>query len=209
MKCWQEASPEEGMVNHSIRVKRWPRRAGPPTARTAAAVIATAALALLAAACGSGSSAGSGGASHAGGSQDSQLLAFSRCMRSHGVPKFPDPTMGVVPRVQPGQLGVSSAQMTASARTCQHLLPSGPHEGPPQTQNLVRYQLDVARCMRAHGIPFRDPPRPGSAADLGSGPPAVPRSVANSPQFLHAMPICVRQSNEIVYGNPNGPDFGG
>jgi hypothetical protein len=197
-------------MNHSIHVLRWPRRAGPPAARTAAAVIAAAALALLAAACGgSGSSAGSGGASPAGGSQDSQLIAFSRCMRSHGVPNFPDPTRGMVPRVTPGEVGVSMAQMTVSARACQHLLPSGPHEGPPQTQNLVRHGLDVARCMRTHGIPFRDPPRPGSPADLGIGYSAVPRSVANSPQFLHDFPICVRQANEIVYGNAHGPDLGG
>jgi hypothetical protein len=197
------------MMNHSIRVLRRPRRL---IARTAAGVIAAAALALLAAACGgSGSPGGSGGASPAGGSWDAQLIAFSRCMRSHGVPKFPDPTRGMVPRVTWGEVGVSAAQMTASARACQHLLPSGPHEGPPQTQNLVRHGLDVARCMRAHGIPFRDPPEPGSAADLGTaGPGAVSDSVANSPQFLHFFPICVRQSNanERAHGHAVG-DLGG
>jgi hypothetical protein len=193
-------------MNDPTRVIRRPRRTRPPMARTAAFGVATAALALLAA-CSGGSS--SGGSPNAGGSQDSQLLAFSRCMRSHGVPKFPDPTRGMVPRVTWGEVGVSSVQMTASARACQHLLPSGPHEGPPQTQNLVRHGLDVARCMRAHGIPFRDPPQPGSAADLGIGPSAVSDRVANSPQFLHLFPICVRQANEIVYGNAYGPDLGG
>jgi hypothetical protein len=197
-------------MNDSTRATRRPRRARPRPARPVAAVLATAALALLATACGGSlSSMGSVGASAAGGSQDSQLLAFSRCMRSHGVPQFPDPARGMVPRVTPGELGVSMAQMTASARACQHLLPSGPHEGPPQTQNLVRYGLDIARCMRAHGIPFRDPPRPGSSADLGNGPPAVPQSVANSPQFQHDFPICVRQASQIVYGNAHGPDLGG
>jgi hypothetical protein len=63
-------------------------------ARTAAAIIATAALALLAAACGgSGSSAGSDHSPSAGGSSTSaSAVAFSACMRSNGVPNFPDPT---------------------------------------------------------------------------------------------------------------------
>jgi hypothetical protein len=92
------------MMNDSTRVMHRPRRARPPVARTAAAIIAAAALALLAAACGSSpSSAGSGGSSNAGGSAkpstaggsaNARLVVFSRCMRSHGVPNFPDPTNG-------------------------------------------------------------------------------------------------------------------
>src|SRR6266536_2168452 len=87
-------SPEgDSMMNDSTRVIGQSQRAWPPTARTVAAVIATAVLALLAVACsgGSPSSAGSGGSSSVGGSTNSQkALAYSRCMRSHGVPKFPD-----------------------------------------------------------------------------------------------------------------------
>jgi hypothetical protein len=90
-------------MNDSTRVMHRPRRARPPVARTAAAIIAAAALALLAAACGSSpSSAGSGGSSNAGGSAkpstaggsaNARLVVFSRCMRSHGVPNFPDPAV--------------------------------------------------------------------------------------------------------------------
>jgi hypothetical protein len=83
-------------MNDRSRVLCRPRRAGPRPARTATAIIAAAALALLAVACGSGSgsppSAGSGGSPHRDGSPNSQkALAYSRCMRSHGVPKYPDP----------------------------------------------------------------------------------------------------------------------
>jgi hypothetical protein len=81
-------------MNDSTRVMRRPRRAWPPTARTVAAIIATAALALLAAACSSGpSSTGSGGSPNAGGSASSpSAVSYSHCMRSHGVPNWPDPT---------------------------------------------------------------------------------------------------------------------
>ena len=34
------------------------------------------------------------GSPNAGGTMTSQLLAFSRCVRSHGVPNFPDPQTG-------------------------------------------------------------------------------------------------------------------
>jgi hypothetical protein len=70
------------------------RRARPGSARTAAAIIA-AGLALLAAACGGGSQAGSGGSPTAAGSSNSpSAVAYSACMRSHGVPNYPDPTNG-------------------------------------------------------------------------------------------------------------------
>ena len=65
----------------------------PSTARTAAGIIAAAGLALLTAACGgSPSSTGSGGSSNAGGAANQREVAYSHCMRSHGVPNFPDPS---------------------------------------------------------------------------------------------------------------------
>ena len=83
-------------MSDSGPVKPRLRRARPPTWRTMGAVIATAALAVLAAACnGSPSSTSSGGTPNARGSTNSpSLVAYSRCMRSHGVPNFPDPTNG-------------------------------------------------------------------------------------------------------------------
>jgi hypothetical protein len=85
-------------MDHSTRVARCPQRARPRPARTAAAIIATATLAVLVAACGSGSSrpsAGSGGSPAVGRSAGSpSAIAYSACMRSHGVPNFPDPTNG-------------------------------------------------------------------------------------------------------------------
>ena len=112
-------------MNDSARVLRRHRhrRAWPPAARAAAAIAATAALALLAAACSSGSPS-SGGSTDAGGSANSRLVAYSQCMRSHGMPNFPDPTGGVPPKVTAQELGVSSSQLQAAQRACQSLLPA-------------------------------------------------------------------------------------
>jgi len=78
-------------MNDSTCVMRRPRRARPATARTAAVIVATAALALLAAAC-SGSPSSTGSSPNAGGPANSpSAVGYSRCVRSHGVPNFPDP----------------------------------------------------------------------------------------------------------------------
>jgi len=68
-----------------------------------AAIIVAAVLALLSASCGSSTSpASSGGSPDAGGSAASSAsaVAYSSCMRSHGVLNFPDPASnGQVPKV--------------------------------------------------------------------------------------------------------------
>lgn len=144
------------MMNHSTRVMRRTRRVRPPAARTAAGIIATAVLVLLAAACvGSPSSTGSGGSSNAGGPVSSQAansttVAFSHCMRSHGVPTFPDPTRrGGEPKVTPQQVGVSNSQFQVAQRACAHLLQ------PTQAQvpQIMTGMVNFARCMRSHGVP--------------------------------------------------------
>jgi hypothetical protein len=150
-------------MNHSIRVMRRPRRARPPAARTAAAVIAAAALVLLAAACStSPSSSGSGGSTNAGGSAssgstNSQLVAFSHCMRSHGVPSFPDPQPGATNAkfLSAQQLRVSSSQYQSAENACQPLLPAGIDDQfpPAEVQLLLPGMREFSQCMRSHGVP--------------------------------------------------------
>jgi hypothetical protein len=157
------------MMNGRARVIRRPRPAWPPRARSAAAIIATAALALLTAACSArGSSAGSGGSLHTGGSTNStSAVGFSACMRSHGVPNFPDPNAGGRPlEVDAQQLGVGDSLYQAAEQACQHLLPTGgsleqlTHQcllygDCPQTlmQPLMTLERTYAECMRSHGVP--------------------------------------------------------
>jgi hypothetical protein len=170
--------------------------------RSAGVIILTAVLALLAAGCGgSPSSAGSGGSPSAGGSSGSASgVAFSACMRAHGVPDFPDPNADERPlEVDAQQLGVSDSLYQAAEQACLHLLPTGgslqqlTHQcllygDCPQTlvQPLMTLERKYAECMRSHGVPnWPDPsisPKEGRPVfDLsGSG---IDTQFTDSPQF--------------------------
>ena len=154
-------------MKHGTRVLRRSSRARPPTSRIAAAIIATGALVVLAPACSSPSSAG-GSPAAAGSATSSSAVAYSHCMRSHGEPNFPDlPSSGLVPKADPQELGVSSSQLQAAQRACQHLYPTnGGALGAslrqceetgdcPQAmvQRVVSDMRLLARCMRSHGVP--------------------------------------------------------
>ena len=129
-------------MNPSTSVIRRLRRAWPPTARTAAAVIAMAVVALLAGACSGGgpsSATGSGGSSNAAGSSSStSAVAYSRCMRSHGVPKFPDPKPGGALSLG-SKAGVdpNTPQFKAAQQTCQKLVPGSPIVSAPPSGSVL------------------------------------------------------------------------
>jgi hypothetical protein len=145
-------------------------------------IIAMAGLALLAAGCNSSSRP------TAASAQETGALAFSHCMRSHGVSSFPDPTGGgAIPKVGLQQLGVSSSRFQAAQRACRHLLPNG-GSGPTsaQVQQVSALALRFSPCMRAHGVPnFPDPDRTGRIPD--------PESLGidqGSPKFEAANQAC-------------------
>jgi hypothetical protein len=144
------------------------------TARNAVVIMAVVAMAALAAGCsGSPSSAGSGASPHAAASASSRSdVAFSACMRSRGVPSYPDPTVvGGVPTLPKGgaqRFGVSSSVFTAAQRACQHLLPATGGSLTASSlrqcylagacpQALVQHAMTAGRlfaeCMRSHGVP--------------------------------------------------------
>jgi len=132
---------------------RWPR---PP--RVVSVMTIMAAAALLAVACGdSPPSAGASPSPRSGGSAISaSAVRYTSCMRSHGVPAYPDPnSAGQLPKIVPAneaQLGVSDTRFQAAQTACQALWP---YQGPTQAQ--VRQELTdgltFARCMRSHGVP--------------------------------------------------------
>lgn len=130
--------------------RAWPRRA--------AVLAITAGLMLLAAACGGGSATGSSGSSDAVTSGQSQLLGYARCMRSHGLPGFPDPDpsggFGSAGRSQQ-----SNPDFAAANTACRHLLPAGARQNKIQSNSgaFLRY----AQCMRTHGVPDYPDPQPG------------------------------------------------
>jgi hypothetical protein len=175
----------------------------------AAAIIAIVGLALLAAACGgSQSSTGSGGSSNAGGSRDSQLLAFARCMRSHRVPNFPDPSSGNVKVSGAQQLGVSSSQLQAAENACQHLLPPGADDQfpPAEMQLLLPGMRRFSQCMRSHGVPnFPDPTTDSQGRPVFSVSSAgISLEESHSPQFNTAMQECEHAMPPQVGGVPLG-----
>ena len=169
-------------------------RAGP----SVAALALLAGLALLATACSSGSvdpgvaSAGSGtdpGHTSSNGSTKAGPLAFSRCMRSHGVPSFPDPNAKGELQIQANQgsgLDPRSSQFRSAMQACKSLAPS---PTPAQQHQALETGLKFAQCMRSHGISdFPDPSSQGGIEIHGS----VSGSDLNpsSPRFQSAQNAC-------------------
>lgn len=175
---------------------------------------AVAAFALLAAGCGGGG--GSAGVASVASSttpattttvQDG-LIAFSRCMRSSGVPDFPDPQrfVGGNVKLTIHQLDSGSPRFRAALSACTRLLPSrgGSQETAQQTRTRIADGLSFARCMRSHGVThFPDPTGQGEltvemvkAAGIDIHSPAVLRVVQTCLPASHGMltPAMIRQA---------------
>jgi hypothetical protein len=164
-------------------------------------MIATAFLALPAAACGSsgahvaqlGSTASrsSSPSDPQAGSPRQKVLAFSRCMRSHGVPNFPDPdSKGVLPKRLVAQLAAGNPGFPAAHRACEHLLPNGGQPTPAQVRQAWNDMRRFARCMRSHGVPNWPDPTATSPRDprpFFNTPPSID---PNAPQIISRIRGC-------------------
>ena len=122
---------------------------------------ALACLALVAAACSSSASSGAG-AGPTGGPAKHSLLAYSQCMRAHGITKFPDPSAqgGISLNAGPGTgISPNSPQFKAASNACKSLMPvQAQVVSPAQQAKIKAGNLKYAECMRAHGIAdFPDP----------------------------------------------------
>jgi hypothetical protein len=176
-------------------------------ARRAVIITFMAAAALVAAACGgTPSSAGSGG-SPTPGPNSSAGIAYSQCVRAHGVPNFPDPGSN-------GQISaaaakhalrqVSDSRAMAATYACRRLSPFR-QANPVLTAQEQQDFLRAAACMRSHGFTsFPDPIFPGGRASL----PRIPSSIDTaSPQFIQAEQTCIKLIPAPV--RPGGPGSGG
>jgi hypothetical protein len=164
---------------------------------TASAIIATAGLALAAAACGGspgsrvaqlGSTATqSSTSSSAASAHQNGALAFSRCMRFHGVPAYPDPSSGgLLPKKTPVQLGVSSSEFQAAQSACIHLAPNGGRPTQVQIQQYRSVMLKYARCIRTQGVSNMPDPDSRGHLDIGPGTGVD----VDGPQFQAAFQKC-------------------
>ena len=148
-----------------------------------AAAVAALGLILLAAACGGGKP------SATVTNQNDAALAFSRCMRAHGVPNFPDPDAhGDYPQFD---LGVPKPTANAANSACMHLRSTGSPGTPQERRQKFTFALKVAQCLRAHGYPdFPDPTSSGQAV-----PPGIK---TDSPQFQARMTACEKQEQKAL-----------
>jgi hypothetical protein len=148
----------------------------------------------------SGAGAAAGAGASAGGAANptkagTRILMFSACMRAHGVPNFPNPTISgnsVSLEITPSISGNPDFKRAQAA--CQHLLPARPTAQHFTTAQQADY-VKASACMRAHGINgFPDP-------DFsGPGIFNLPQGMnPSTPQFEAARHIC---QNLIPNGLP-------
>jgi hypothetical protein len=154
-------------------------------ARSAAMLACAAVLVAVAAGCSSQpTSVASGGG---GSSRGTALLAYARCVQTHGVPGYPDPDSdGSIPKRTAAQLGVTDTVLQSAQSFCNHMLPNG-GSGPSQSevQEQKTQGLKFAKCMREHGIPLPDPDGSGRIPD-----PASVGIDQGSPKFQSANQDC-------------------
>jgi hypothetical protein len=162
------------------------------------------------------SGGGSSSSSEGGPPSQQQMVAFSQCMRAHGVPEFPEPVEGkliVHSSDHNGHVtGINpqSAQFQAAQKACAKLAPNGGK--PPSAAEQTKMQekaLQFSQCMRTHGVPsFPDPEFShgggGVGIRIGSGKGGPGRIDPNSPQFQTAQKAC----QSILPGPKGGPGPG-
>jgi hypothetical protein len=158
-----------------------------------------------------GANSSQNGSSSAGSSQsgsaspDSQAVAYSACMRAHGVPDFPDPKVStngnevkVAVRVTPGITG--NPKFNSAQKACSKLIPGGgpgPGSNHPISPKEQSQYLKAAACIRTHGIPnFPDPTFSGGGVHVSHKGLDL-----NSPQALKAEEACQSLIPGGLHGN--------
>ena len=164
----------------------------PPT-RTAARgkrhelaiAVAVVGSALAIAACGSSAKTSAGTAAS---SVYGEGVDYSDCMRSHGVPGFPDPSPGGGFALRTSRINQQSPAFQSAKRDCAALQPGGSEPPPPISAAAQAGMVAKARCIREHGVPgFPDPTfGPG-----GEGAGVDFQGDFGSPAFRQAVKACL------------------
>ena len=127
--------------------------------------------------------------------------AYARCMRSHGVPNFPDPQVRSSPghasvafAVTPSQTG--SPKFKGADKVCSRILPQPTNPSPAQQRAHKQDLLAFARCLRTHGIHgFPDPDAQGRLTLQTVSAAGVD---IHARKFLDAAKACVGVSGGAV-----------
>jgi hypothetical protein len=206
---WDEKMNENSQTRRRHRPgRRW-------AAVTLAAVLGG--LSVLLAACSSGgtvpvsssavnNSASSGPGGSGGGSVGSGnggiTVAFSQCMRDHGITDFPDPnsdgSISGSGSASGNPLNPMSPQFQEAQQDCQKYLQGGGASSSEDQAQEVTQALEVTTCMRDHGYPqFPDPVvSNGNISWNGSALGAV----GSTPAFQNRLQTC----QASVYGGGSG-----
>jgi len=100
-----------------------------------------------------------------------EQLQFAHCMRSKGVPNFPDPsaTGGLLNAISAAGINTKSPAYQEALQACRQYNP-GANLTPAQSAADTAKGVEYAQCMRSHGVPnFPDPivgPTGGQAINL-------------------------------------------
>jgi hypothetical protein len=127
------------------------------------------------------------GSNSSGDTSQSEELQFAQCVRSHGVPNFPDPSGGgLLNAISAAGINTKSPTYLSAEQACKRYSPAG-HLSPAQSAVANAQGLEFSQCMRSHGVPnFPDPsagPTGGQAINLhglGIDPSSPTFQAANS-----------------------------
>jgi hypothetical protein len=117
-----------------------------------------------------------------------EMMAYAKCMRSHDVTDFPDPTPnpggpgGSFNFNATGDLNPTNPTYQDANKACQSLLPNGGAIPAPSAKQLAE-EVALATCMRAHGVANFPDPNGQGAFNLGE----VNRG---TPDFSSAIKTC-------------------
>lgn len=145
---------------------------------TATGVIAAC---LIAAGCATHSSSGHTPTSPTTGAA---AVAFSECMRAHGLHEFPDPGARIIGPSSsiggieiPAAIDMQSPAFQTAQDACRGLLSAvlSPSGKPSITAGVKAALIAKAQCMRTHGVPtYQDPTFPArggiAVTDSGTNP---------------------------------------
>jgi hypothetical protein len=131
------------------------------------------------------------------------MLQFASCMRSHGVPNFPDPNaQGVITGNAADGLDPASPQFEKARRRCAKDLGNSFRPSPAQQAQMRSHALAYSACMRSHGVPSFPDPQFGQGGQVSirihQGTGTDPRS----PQFQSAQQACQGDLPGMLKGGP-------
>lgn len=144
--------------------------------------------------------------------QKAEELAHSQCMRSHGVPDYPDPDSQGRILIQGGPgtgsgIDPNSSTFKNAQRACQSLQPQPTAAQQAQAEQAALHQSE---CMRAHGIKdYPDPDikngRISMSIQGGQGSDLNP----NNPLFQAAQRACMPNAPKPGSGSGSNKTTGG